>query len=174
MHKQYSVKKKVLREKKKKKKKNIRGRYLQNEERAVILARDKTTELNLRPTQYYQNISKRIKAQKNVSMDGRQVGRYIPRTFSVGCKRIKLTLDLNLSIANDLISTKILIFEMANVPCLKGEVLRRSSYCVNISNKRQKIAFRNKEHTTDQKMGVSILSRLFTSSNAVCNNAYAL
>ena len=38
----------------------------------------------------------------------------------------------------------------------------------------KKIAFGNKEHTTDQKMGVSVLLRLFISSNEVCNTAYAL
>ena len=38
----------------------------------------------------------------------------------------------------------------------------------------KKIDFGNKEHTTDQKMGVSVLLRLFTSSNEVCNAAYAL
>ena len=34
------------------------------------------------------------------------------------------------------------------------------------------IAFGNKEHTTDKKMGVSVLLRLFISSNEVCNTAY--
>ena len=38
----------------------------------------------------------------------------------------------------------------------------------------KKIVFGNKEHTTDQKMGVSVLLRLFISSNKVCNTAYAL
>ena len=38
----------------------------------------------------------------------------------------------------------------------------------------KKIAFGNKEHTTDKKMGVSVLLRLFISSNEVCNTAYAL
>ena len=38
----------------------------------------------------------------------------------------------------------------------------------------KKIAFENKEHTTDQKMGVSVLFKLFISSNEVCNTAYAL
>ena len=38
----------------------------------------------------------------------------------------------------------------------------------------KKIAFGNKEHTTDKKMGVSVLLRLFISSNKVCNTAYAL
>ena len=38
----------------------------------------------------------------------------------------------------------------------------------------KKIAFGNKEHITDQKMGVSVLLRLFISSNEVCNIAYAL
>ena len=33
----------------------------------------------------------------------------------------------------------------------------------------KKIAFLNKRHTTDQKMGVSVLLRLFISSNEVCN-----
>ena len=37
----------------------------------------------------------------------------------------------------------------------------------------KKIAFGTKEHTTDQKMGVSVLLRLFISSNEVCNTAYA-
>ena len=38
----------------------------------------------------------------------------------------------------------------------------------------KKIAFGNKEHTTDKKMGVSVLLRLFISSNEVCKTAYAL
>ena len=38
----------------------------------------------------------------------------------------------------------------------------------------KKIAFGNKEYTTDKKMGVSVLLRLFISSNEVCNTAYAL
>ena len=38
----------------------------------------------------------------------------------------------------------------------------------------KKIAFGNEEHTTDQKMGVSVLLRLFISSNEVYNTAYAL
>ena len=38
----------------------------------------------------------------------------------------------------------------------------------------KKIAFGNKEHTTDKKMGVSVLLRLFISSNEICNTAYAL
>ena len=44
------------------------------------------------------------------------------------------------------------------------------SYKINV----KKIAFGNKEHTTDKKMGVSVLLRLFISSNEVCNTAYAL
>ena len=38
----------------------------------------------------------------------------------------------------------------------------------------KKIAFENKEHTTDKKMGVSVLLRLFISRNEVCNTADAL
>ena len=38
----------------------------------------------------------------------------------------------------------------------------------------KKIAFGNKEHTTDKKMGVSVLLRLFISSYKVCKTAYAL
>ena len=38
----------------------------------------------------------------------------------------------------------------------------------------KKIAFGNKEHTTDKKMGVSVLLRLFISSNEVCDTAYVL
>ena len=38
----------------------------------------------------------------------------------------------------------------------------------------KQIAFGNKEHTTDKKMGFSVLLRLFISSNEVCNTAYAL
>ena len=45
--------------------------------------------------------------------------------------------------------------------------------CVSEINVK-KIDFGNKEHTTDQKMGVSVLLRLFISSNEVCNTAYAL
>ena len=43
-------------------------------------------------------------------------------------------------------------------------------YNINV----KKIAFGNKEHTTDKKMGVSVLLRLLKSSNEVCNTAYAL
>ena len=45
-----------------------------------------------------------------------------------------------------------------------------SLYTINV----KKIAFGNKEHTTDKKMGVSVLLRPFISSNEVCNTAYAL
>ena len=38
----------------------------------------------------------------------------------------------------------------------------------------KKIAFGNKEHTKDQQMGVSVLLRLFISSNKVRNTAYTL
>ena len=44
------------------------------------------------------------------------------------------------------------------------------SFIINV----KKIAFGNKEHTTDKKMGVSVLLRLFISSNEVCNTTYAL
>ena len=37
----------------------------------------------------------------------------------------------------------------------------------------KKTAFGNKEHTTDSKMGVSVLLRLFISSHEVCTNIYA-
>ena len=46
-------------------------------------------------------------------------------------------------------------------------------FCHNIESGRvnkinvKKIAFGNKEHTTDKKMGVSVLLRLFISSNEV-------
>ena len=38
----------------------------------------------------------------------------------------------------------------------------------------KKIAIGNKEYTTDQKMGVSVLLRLFISSNEIYNTTYAL
>ena len=38
----------------------------------------------------------------------------------------------------------------------------------------KKIAFGNKEHTMDYKMGVSVLLRLFISSNESCNTVYTL
>ena len=38
----------------------------------------------------------------------------------------------------------------------------------------KEIAFGNKQRNTDQKMRVSVLLRLFLSSNEVCNTAYAL
>ena len=41
-------------------------------------------------------------------------------------------------------------------------------------NKRKKDCLWKKKHTTDKKMGVSVLLRLFVSSNEVCNTAYAL
>ena len=44
--------------------------------------------------------------------------------------------------------------------------------CIKLNVK--KIAFGNKEDTTDKKMGVSVLLRLFISSNEVCNTAYTL
>ena len=57
-----------------------------------------------------------------------------------------------------------------------GDVLPPSHYyqlrCSKINVK--KIAFGNKEHTADMKMGISVLLRLFISSNGVCNTAYAL
>ena len=40
--------------------------------------------------------------------------------------------------------------------------------------KKKKIAFGNKEYTTDKEMGVAVLLRLFISSNEICNTAYAL
>ena len=48
--------------------------------------------------------------------------------------------------------------------------VRLSVFIINV----KKIAFGNKEHTTDKKMGVSVLLRHFISSNEVCNTAYAL
>ena len=56
-------------------------------------------------------------------------------------------------------------------PRLK-KMLSGNKYTSRINVK--KIAFGNKEHTTDQKMGVSVLLRLFISSNQDCNTAYAL
>ena len=38
----------------------------------------------------------------------------------------------------------------------------------------KKIIFGNKEHTTDKKMGVSVLLRLYISNNEVFNTANAL
>ena len=53
----------------------------------------------------------------------------------------------------------------------RGISLVSSLFCkINV----KKIAFGNKEHTTDKKMGVSVLLRLFISSNGVCNTAYTL
>ena len=43
-------------------------------------------------------------------------------------------------------------------------------YKINV----KKIAFEKKEHTTDNKMGVSVLLRFFMSSNELCNITYAL
>ena len=51
-----------------------------------------------------------------------------------------------------------------------SSVLLGLNFIINV----KKIAFGNKEHTTDKKMGVSVLLRLFISSNEVCNTAYAL
>ena len=45
----------------------------------------------------------------------------------------------------------------------------RENLIINV----KKIAFVNKEHCADKKMGVSVLLRLFISSNEVCNTAYA-
>ena len=61
---------------------------------------------------------------------------------------------------------------------VRGDVLppphgTNTSCCV-LNKKVKKIAFGNKERTTDQKMGVSVLLRLFISSYEVCNTAYAL
>ena len=65
-----------------------RAVILQNEEvRAVILARDMPTEPDLHPCQLSSINHKGYKnsgAYKNVSTDGRQYNRYIPRTYSVG------------------------------------------------------------------------------------------
>ena len=51
-----------------------------------------------------------------------------------------------------------------------GDVRSGSRRWINV----KKIAFVNKEHTTDKKMGVSVLLRLLISSNEVCNTAYTL
>ena len=48
--------------------------------------------------------------------------------------------------------------------------MTRDPFEINV----KKIAFGIKEHTTIKKMGVSVLLRLFISSNEVCNTAYAL
>ena len=55
---------------------------------------------------------------------------------------------------------------------VRGDVLppphgTNTKQCSKINVKT--IAFGNKEHTTDKKMGVSVLLRLFISSNEVCN-----
>ena len=44
----------------------------------------------------------------------------------------------------------------------------------NIEINVKMIAFGNKEHTRDKKMGVSVLLRLFVSSDEVGNTAYTL
>ena len=67
---------------------------------------------------------------------------------------------------------------VSNVACqnkkkkkhLRGEFEKHILCKINV----KKIAFKNKEHTEDQKMGVSVLLWLFMSSNKVCNTAYAL
>ena len=88
----------------------------------------------------------------------------------------------------------IFYFDTFNFSFLDGDVPRRTSYgvCIpqiirfarassNLSdfNCRYKInvktiAFGNKEHTTEKKMGISVLLRLFISSNEVCNTVYVL
>ena len=50
------------------------------------------------------------------------------------------------------------------------QCLLRSAIQINV----KKIAFGNKEHTTDKKMEVLVLLRLFISSSKISNNAYAL
>ena len=52
----------------------------------------------------------------------------------------------------------------------KGKKLVKCYDGINV----KEIAFGNKEHTTDSKIGVSVLLRLFISSSDVCNTAYAL
>ena len=54
-----------------------------------------------------------------------------------------------------------------------GETFYRRHTALTPANVKM-IAFGNKEHTTDSKMGVSVLLRLFISSIEVCNTAYAL
>ena len=56
---------------------------------------------------------------------------------------------------------------------LRDSVWDRSGIGLDTINGK-KIDFGNKEHTTDKKIGVSVLLRLFISSNEVCNTAYAL
>ena len=57
--------------------------------------------------------------------------------------------------------------------CIRNACLIPNTVDMNKINVK-KIAFGSKEHTTDKKMGVSVLLRLFISSNEVCNTAYAL
>ena len=52
-------------------------------------------------------------------------------------------------------------------------ICKATSDWLHVIRNVKKIAFWNKEHTTDKKMGVSVLLRLFISSNEVCNTAYA-
>ena len=65
---------------------------------------------------------------------------------------------------------------LIQIPCghLEYPVHHRTQYAVCYKINVKTIAFGNKEHTTDQKMGVSVLLGLFISSNEVCNTAYAL
>ena len=57
--------------------------------------------------------------------------------------------------------------------CYKNSIYLTNPWLVRVINVK-KIAFWNKEHTTDKKNGVSVLLRLSISSNEVCNIAYAL
>ena len=54
------------------------------------------------------------------------------------------------------------------------EYIQMKNWHIKCTINVKKIALGNKEHTTDKKMGVSVLLRLFISSNEVCNTAYAL
>ena len=57
---------------------------------------------------------------------------------------------------------------------VKNEWVRKNRPHLDTKINVKNIAFGNKEHTIDKKMGVSVLLRLFISSNEVCNTAYAL
>ena len=71
------------------------------------------------------------------------------------------------------LSLHVLGFQSSHSGFLK-KVSAVCTYALCIYIHVKKIAYGNKEHTTDQKIGVSVLLRLFISSNGVCNTAYAL
>ena len=124
-----------------------------------------------------------IKCRIRLNIDSKQIfnelcGIYGPQTISMRAvfrwvkafKAGKFSVEDDTRSVGPKTSVTNLKANIAAVKIVLEQDARLSVRDINV----KKIAFGNKEHTRDKKMGVLILLRLFISSNEVCNTAYAL